>query len=87
MQDLQARTDVINDPEIDAQGYDKIRSRIEVDTKDGRTLVQWADERYRGGPLQSDQRRRSRGQVSHVRRGRRRPRRPGRTAAAGARIR
>jgi 2-methylcitrate dehydratase PrpD len=51
MQDLQARTEVINDPEIDARGYDLIRSRIEVDTKDGRTLVQWADERYRGGPL------------------------------------
>jgi 2-methylcitrate dehydratase PrpD len=50
MQDLQARTDVINDPGIDALGYDKIRSRIEVTTKDGRTLVQWADERYRGGP-------------------------------------
>ncbi|HMF66569.1 MAG TPA: MmgE/PrpD family protein, partial [Phyllobacterium sp.] len=50
MQDLQARTDVINDLEIDALGYDKIRSRIEVITKDGRTLVQWADERYRGGP-------------------------------------
>jgi len=50
MQDLQARTEVINDLEIDAQGYDKIRSRIEVLTRDGRTLVQWADERYRGGP-------------------------------------
>jgi 2-methylcitrate dehydratase PrpD len=50
MQDLQARTDVVNDLEIDALGYDKIRSRIEVITKDGRTLVQWADERYRGGP-------------------------------------
>ncbi|ADH88898.1 MmgE/PrpD family protein [Ancylobacter novellus DSM 506] len=51
MQDLQARTDVVGDPEIDALGYDLIRSRIEVETKDGRTLVQWADERYRGGPL------------------------------------
>jgi 2-methylcitrate dehydratase PrpD len=51
MQDLQARTSVVNDPEIDALGYDLIRSRIEVDTNDGRTLVQWADERYRGGPL------------------------------------
>lgn len=50
MQDLQARTEVINDLEIDALGYDKIRSRIEVLTKDGRTLVEWADERYRGGP-------------------------------------
>jgi 2-methylcitrate dehydratase PrpD len=50
MQDLQQRTDVILDAEIDGAGYDKIRSRIEVVTKDGRTLVQWADERYRGGP-------------------------------------
>jgi len=51
MQDLQARTEVINDEAIDARGYDLIRSRIEVDTTDGRTLTQWADERYRGGPL------------------------------------
>ncbi len=50
MQDMQKRTEVLNDPEIDARGYDKIRSRIEVDTRDGRTLVEWADERYRGGP-------------------------------------
>ena len=50
MQDLQRRTQVILDPEIDGAGYDKIRSRIEVETTDGRTLVQWADERYRGGP-------------------------------------
>jgi 2-methylcitrate dehydratase PrpD len=51
MQDMQRRTEVHLDPEIDARGYDLIRSRIEIDTKDGRTLVQWADERYRGGPL------------------------------------
>jgi 2-methylcitrate dehydratase PrpD len=51
MQDMQQRTEVLNDPEIDAKGYDLIRSRIEVDTTDGRALVQWADERYRGGPL------------------------------------
>lgn len=51
MQDLQKRTDLVNDAEIDAKGWDLIRSRIEVDTKDGRKLVQWADERYRGGPL------------------------------------
>lgn len=50
MQDMQKRTEVLGDPEIDARGYDKIRSRIEVDTKDGRKLVEWADERYRGGP-------------------------------------
>jgi len=51
MQDMQKRTEVLGDPAIDALGYDLIRSRIEVDTRDGRTLVQWADERYRGGPL------------------------------------
>jgi 2-methylcitrate dehydratase PrpD len=51
MQDMQKRTQCLGDPAIDARGYDLIRSRIEVDTKDGRTLVQWADERYRGGPL------------------------------------
>jgi 2-methylcitrate dehydratase PrpD len=51
MQDMQARVETINDPEIDAKGYDLIRSRCEIVTKDGRTLVEWADERYRGGPL------------------------------------
>jgi 2-methylcitrate dehydratase PrpD len=51
MQDLQKRTDLINDAEIDAKGWDLIRSRIEVTTKDGRKLVEWADEKYRGGPL------------------------------------
>ncbi len=51
MQDLQKRTDLINDAEIDAKGWDLIRSRIEVETKDGRKLVQWASEKYRGGPL------------------------------------
>lgn len=51
MQDLQKRTDLINDAEIDAKGWDLIRSRIEVETKDGRKLVEWASEKYRGGPL------------------------------------
>ena len=31
-------------------GYDRIRSRVEVITKDGRTLELWADENYRGSP-------------------------------------
>ena len=35
---------------IEAQGYDKIRSVVEVDLVDGRTLVQPSDDRYRGGP-------------------------------------
>lgn len=51
MQDMQKRTRCLGDPDIDARGYDLIRSRIEVDTIDGRRLTQWADERYRGGPL------------------------------------
>jgi 2-methylcitrate dehydratase PrpD len=38
------------DPAIEAQGWEKIRSTVEVDLADGRRLVQRADERYRGGP-------------------------------------
>jgi len=38
------------DPEIEAKGFEKIRSTVEVDLHDGRTLVEHADERYRGGP-------------------------------------
>jgi 2-methylcitrate dehydratase PrpD len=50
MQDMQRRIMTELDPEIEAQGTDKIRSRIEVTTRDGRKIVEWADERYRGGP-------------------------------------
>ena len=50
MQDMQGRITTQLDPEIEAQGFDIIRSRIEVVTRAGETLVQWADERYRGGP-------------------------------------
>jgi 2-methylcitrate dehydratase PrpD len=38
------------DAGIEAKGWEKIRSTVEVDLEDGRTLVQEADERYRGGP-------------------------------------
>jgi 2-methylcitrate dehydratase PrpD len=38
------------DAKIEAQGFDKIRSIVEVDLVDGRSLVQPSDERYRGGP-------------------------------------
>ena len=38
------------DPDIESQGMDVIRSRVEVELNSGRTLVQEADERYRGGP-------------------------------------
>jgi len=38
------------DPQIEARGWDKIRSRLEIKLADGRTLIREADERYRGGP-------------------------------------
>jgi 2-methylcitrate dehydratase PrpD len=47
---MMAKVETILDPEIEARGFEKIRSTVEVDLTDGRTLVQAADERYRGGP-------------------------------------
>ncbi len=52
MQELQRRCETVVDPEIEALGFDRIRSRIEVTTRDGRLLTETADERYRGGPEQ-----------------------------------
>ena len=50
MQDMQRRITTTLDPEIEAQGMDLIRSRIELTKKSGEKIVQAADERYRGGP-------------------------------------
>jgi 2-methylcitrate dehydratase PrpD len=50
MQRMMERVTTVHDPRIEAQGFDKIRSIVEVDLVDGRTLVQPSDERYRGGP-------------------------------------
>ena len=50
VQAMMARVDRVLDPEIEAKGWEKIRSTVEVDPTDGRTLVEHADERYRGGP-------------------------------------
>ena len=50
VQDMMTRVETILDPEIEARGFEKIRSRVEVDFEDGRQLVQDAEERYRGGP-------------------------------------
>ena len=50
VQALMARVDRVLDPDIEAKGWEKIRSTVEVDMADGRTLVEHADERYRGGP-------------------------------------
>ena len=49
-QQMMARVETILDPDIEARGFDRIRSIVEVDLDDGTRLVQEADERYRGGP-------------------------------------
>jgi 2-methylcitrate dehydratase PrpD len=50
VQQMMTKVERILDPEIEAQGFEKIRSTVEVDLTDGRRLVERADERYRGGP-------------------------------------
>jgi 2-methylcitrate dehydratase PrpD len=50
VQALMRKVERVLDPEIEAKGWDKIRSAVEVDLTDGRKLVEQADERYRGGP-------------------------------------
>jgi 2-methylcitrate dehydratase PrpD len=50
VQAMMAKVETVLDPEIEARGFERIRSTVEVDLVDGRTLVQPADERYRGGP-------------------------------------
>jgi len=50
VQQMLQRVTGVYDEAIQRQGFDKIRSTVEVDLVDGRTLVQKADERYRGGP-------------------------------------
>lgn len=50
MQAMQRRIRTELDPEIEAQGFDKMRSRITLTLKDGSEISGSADERYRGGP-------------------------------------
>jgi len=50
MQAMQRRIKTELDPEIEKMGFDKMRSRIDIQLKDGREIEGWADERYRGGP-------------------------------------
>jgi 2-methylcitrate dehydratase PrpD len=50
VQEMMRKVERILDPEIEALGFDKIRSTVEVDLIDGKRLVERADERYRGGP-------------------------------------
>jgi 2-methylcitrate dehydratase PrpD len=44
------KVSTVFDPAIEAMGFDRIRSVVEVDLIDGRTLIQPSDERYRGSP-------------------------------------
>ncbi len=50
MQDMQKRIETRFDPDIEALGFDKMRSRIHIRLRDGNTVTGDADERYRGGP-------------------------------------
>src|SRR5262245_40174252 len=50
VQQMMPRVSGVFDSKIEAQGFDKIRSVVEIDLNDGRTIVEQADERYRGGP-------------------------------------
>ena len=38
------------DQRIEDMGWERIRSRVVVETVDGRTVERWADENYRGSP-------------------------------------
>ncbi len=49
-QAMQDRIETVFDQEIEDMGWDRIRSRIDVRTTDGREITRWADENYRGGP-------------------------------------
>ncbi|UCC88290.1 MAG: MmgE/PrpD family protein [Anaerolineales bacterium] len=50
VQRMMDKVEIVFDPEIEAKGFDKIRSVVEVRLQDGQCLVQAADEKYRGGP-------------------------------------
>ena len=50
MQSMQKLIRTEFDQDLENQGFDKMRSRIVITLKDGRTCEGWADERYRGGP-------------------------------------
>jgi len=50
IQQMMTKVSTVFDPKIEALGFDKIRSVVEIDLMDGRALVQPSDERYRGSP-------------------------------------
>ena len=49
-QSMQKRIETRFDPQIEALGWERIRSRLDVETHGGAKLARWADENYRGGP-------------------------------------
>jgi 2-methylcitrate dehydratase PrpD len=49
-QEMQNRVETAFDQSIEDMGWDRIRSKIEVITHDGRSFERWADEAYRGSP-------------------------------------
>ena len=50
VQAMMTKVDTVFDQQIEARGFDKMRSIVDVDLADGRKLSQPSDERYRGGP-------------------------------------
>jgi 2-methylcitrate dehydratase PrpD len=50
MQTMQKMIETRFDPEIEALGFDKMRSSIEITLENGKVIEGSADERYRGGP-------------------------------------
>jgi 2-methylcitrate dehydratase PrpD len=50
VQAMMPRVETVFDPAIEARGFDKMRSIVEVDLAGGRRITQAADERYRGSP-------------------------------------
>ena len=47
---MMEKVTTVFDAQIEAQGFEKIRSIVEIDLMNGQTLVQPSDDRYRGGP-------------------------------------
>ena len=50
VQQMMTRVTGVYDADIERQGFDRIRSIVEVDLVDGRKLVQPSSDKYRGGP-------------------------------------
>src|SRR3546814_122876 len=49
-QAMQQRIETAFDQQIEDRGWERIRSKVVVETRDGRSFERWADENYRGSP-------------------------------------